>query len=238
MPVGLIVVAHPDDDALFGGPFQLANNWIEWHVVCATYLEGDERGGELVEWQRRLGAKSVAFLGLSDCWDGGSHDIGFTADDVLRLMRQQLSVKPDLVLTHNSRGEYGHPHHVAVGKAVRQLFGDRRIIEFAHGLDEYDFEVHVPDMLSAVRACYASQAPVIELLHDQSDCCRRGRYRIVTPPAQQPPVTAKLRRFDWTARHVVTKIHLALKRRVLPRARTLERTIRRNCFFEYGSRSK
>lgn len=228
MTVGMIVVAHPDDDALFGGPFQLANNWIEWHVICATYEEQDERAAELVEWQRRMGAKSVAFLGLADHWDGGSHDMGFTADDVLRRLKQQPSIDPDLVLTHNALGEYGHPHHAAVGRAVRRLFATRKIIEFAHGLDEYDFEVHVPDMFAAVRACHASQAPVIEFFHDQSDCCRRGRYRVLTSPAQQPPLTAKLRKFDWTARHMVTKLHLALRRRVLPRARALERAILRN----------
>src|SRR5688572_14720996 len=33
-----------------------------------------------------------------------------------------LNLQPDLVVTHNAMGEYGHPHHMAVHQIAHELF--------------------------------------------------------------------------------------------------------------------
>ncbi len=57
MAKGLIIVAHPDDDALLAGAFQIAHPWIKWSVVSVIY--DNERTLEIKAWQDRLGISDV-----------------------------------------------------------------------------------------------------------------------------------------------------------------------------------
>lgn len=47
---------------------------------------------------------------------------------------KRLGLNPDIVLTHNTLGEYGHKHHIAVSRAVRELF--KNIWEFVYPGDQ------------------------------------------------------------------------------------------------------
>ncbi len=37
---------------------------------------------------------------------------------------ERLDLNPDIVLTHNSEGEYGHKHHKNVNKIVNEIFSN------------------------------------------------------------------------------------------------------------------
>jgi len=44
-------------------------------------------------------------------------------------LRAELSGKYDVVFTHNSKGDYGHPQHIAINKVVNELV-DKPVWEF------------------------------------------------------------------------------------------------------------
>lgn len=115
----------------------LADHGIDVVVACSTRGEGgvtgdpplclpaelgDRREAELRLAARLLGTKSVLFLGYVDppvapgnLPQAATTDVGEYAGRVLSLLR---AVGPDMVLTHGSNGEYGHPQHVITHQAV------------------------------------------------------------------------------------------------------------------------
>ncbi len=134
--------AHPDDETVMAGGALalLAARGVSTHVVCATDGAGGEHGDqthaatpealahvrceELRCAVEALGVETLTLLGYADPVIGpGDTLFGFeAAEDTLAaqiadLIRREM---PDIVLSHGSDGEYGHPAHVQVHRAVRQ----------------------------------------------------------------------------------------------------------------------
>jgi LmbE family N-acetylglucosaminyl deacetylase len=134
----LCFTAHPDDETVFvGGTLALlAERGATVHLVCATRGEGGETGeppvcsrgelGAVRESELRcaaqiLGCASVDFLPFHDPPvgpDGSLYPFASSAGEVARLLEKILSErKADVVITHGSSGEYGHPAHVLAHRA-------------------------------------------------------------------------------------------------------------------------
>jgi len=139
----LAVAAHPDDE-LFGAGYlaQLAAEGNDLYILCTTRGEGGEVGeppvgpksrlGEFreVEMQaaaRALGAREVWFLDFVDPWmEIGGEALAIDADPATfcaALAERIGALKPDIVITHGSNGEYGHPQHVYTHRAVLAALG-------------------------------------------------------------------------------------------------------------------
>jgi LmbE family N-acetylglucosaminyl deacetylase len=135
MPSVLCVVAHPDDETILcGGTLVLlAGRGVDVHVVCLTRGEGGELGEpplcpreqlgavreqELVQAVRHLGGKSLTFLGYVDPVVGPDNQLFAPAHDPVMLAGQIVNCikqfQTEVVLTHGSNGEYGHPAHKLV----------------------------------------------------------------------------------------------------------------------------
>ncbi len=135
----LAFFAHPDDETiLIGGTLaMLTSRGAELHIVSATRGEGGELGepplaerhelGRVREEELRcavktLGGISTGFLGYIDpTIEVGQEGLAFKAEsgrlrDEIRAVIDQ--VKPEVLLSHGSNGEYGHPAHILVHKAV------------------------------------------------------------------------------------------------------------------------
>lgn len=105
----LLLVAHPDDEALFAGGLLLHYPEWEWHLVCMTGTE--ERRAQFnaaVEMYRREGTNIASVR---------NHEF----EDRLRMADRRLWLAAlakedctswDIVFTHGARGEYGHHHHI------------------------------------------------------------------------------------------------------------------------------
>ncbi|MBK8230302.1 MAG: glycosyltransferase [Candidatus Eisenbacteria bacterium] len=105
-----LITAHPDDELLWAGGLILAHPWHRWRIVCATGSESDPRGIELQSVAAHLGAE-LTLLGLPD-----RADVDLEA--LLAPQLNPMAVEGDLLLCHGAAGEYGHPHHRAVHRAV------------------------------------------------------------------------------------------------------------------------
>jgi LmbE family N-acetylglucosaminyl deacetylase len=132
--------AHPDDETIFiGGTLALlAERGAEVHYLCATRGEGGEVGDpplcsqdalgsvreeELSRAVQALGGKNLSFLDYRDPLVGPGGELSAYTDDfdglVEKLRGHLTDLEPDAVITHGSRGEYGHPGHLLSHQAMR-----------------------------------------------------------------------------------------------------------------------
>lgn len=143
MAIVLAISAHPDDE-LFGAGYlaKLAAEGNDLYILCTTRGEGGEVGeppvgpksrlGEFREVEMRnagraLGAREVWFLDFVDPWmEIGGEALAIDAEPaefVAALAERIGSLRPDVVVTHGSNGEYGHPQHVYTHRAVFAALG-------------------------------------------------------------------------------------------------------------------
>lgn len=139
----LVALAHPDDET-FGTGGAMARAAEEGHrvvIVCATRGEvgeiadpslatpetlGRVREQELRAAARALGVGDVRFLGYRDSGMAGTPENAHPgalvnaepAEVVGRLVREIRDVRPDVVVTFEPGGIYGHPDHVTISERV------------------------------------------------------------------------------------------------------------------------
>jgi LmbE family N-acetylglucosaminyl deacetylase len=157
-PTILAVLAHPDDESFgMGGTLALyASRGVEVHLVCATrgevgdvapeLLKGFDSIAQLRESELRcaaghLGLAGVHFLDYRDSGMPGSPDnkhpqalafqpIEEVAANVVCYIRD---LKPQVVLTFDPFGGYGHPDHIAIQRATTLAFEQSGNPVFAPG---------------------------------------------------------------------------------------------------------
>jgi LmbE family N-acetylglucosaminyl deacetylase len=127
----MAVTAHPDDESLgFGGTLaRYASEGVEVSLVVATrgergrFGDGQEphpgesglgriREAEVREAAALLGVRHVRFLGYLD----GDLDQAPTAEATGRIVSHLRELRPQVVLTFDPFGGYGHPDHIAIGQ--------------------------------------------------------------------------------------------------------------------------
>jgi mycothiol S-conjugate amidase len=143
----LVVYAHPDDES-FGNAGTIARYSAEGvavHYACATRGEVGTvdpallvgypdiaalRTAELECAARALGLTAVHYLGYRDSGMPGSADNDHpqalvraaperVTGQIVALIR---AMRPQVVVTFNPYGGYGHPDHIACHQATRQAF--------------------------------------------------------------------------------------------------------------------
>ena len=139
--------AHPDDET-FGIGSTLAQciaAGVKVYYVCSTrgeagtvdlkYMQGyatiaDLRSAEMECAAQVLGLAGVIYLGYRDSGMIGSADnqhpdslamasIDEIASLIVKIIRE---LRPDVVVTHDAGGGYGHPDHIATHNAVLKAF--------------------------------------------------------------------------------------------------------------------
>ncbi|GAB4519072.1 MAG: PIG-L family deacetylase [Anaerolineae bacterium] len=146
----LIAMAHPDDESFgLGGLIaKYVDAGVDVYLICSTngdagtidpeLLEGYEskaalRLAELDCAAEKLGFKEVFKLGYKDSgmmgapenndpessWSVWNHHPAELVQRVTEIIRQ---VKPQVVITFNRYGGYGHPDHIAIQRATTEAF--------------------------------------------------------------------------------------------------------------------
>lgn len=124
----MCVLAHPDDESLgMGGTMaKYALEGIATYLVTATRGErgwfGDEteypglealgrmREVELFSAAQELGIREVSFLDYID----GDLDRADSAEAIAKIVFHLKRIRPDVVITFDPSGAYGHPDHIAI----------------------------------------------------------------------------------------------------------------------------
>jgi LmbE family N-acetylglucosaminyl deacetylase len=139
--------AHPDDEILGqGGTLaRYASEGVQVELVCATRGEAGEiadpalatpetlggvRESELLCAARTLGVNRVTFLDFRDSGMAGSVDnhhpeafMNAAAELVVpRLVQLIRQSRPDIIITFEPNGGYGHPDHIAINRHTKDAF--------------------------------------------------------------------------------------------------------------------
>jgi LmbE family N-acetylglucosaminyl deacetylase len=115
----VVIVAHPDDETLWAGGTILSHPHNKWFVVCLCRASDTERSPRFYNALKLYKAEGI--MGdLDDSPDQHPLDEKDVEKEILRLLP---TTHFDLILTHNSTGEYTkHLRHEEVNKAVVTLW--------------------------------------------------------------------------------------------------------------------
>ncbi len=110
-----MVVAHPDDESIFGGDQLLSESG--WDVVCVTGTSKASRQSELEAAMKIAGVSSLVCL---DHIDSLTRPID--SEKLHKELETIINHTPyERVVTHNPDGEYFHPQHRAVYEVLSDL---------------------------------------------------------------------------------------------------------------------
>jgi LmbE family N-acetylglucosaminyl deacetylase len=150
----MCVLAHPDDESLgMGGALaKYASEGVATYVVTATrgergrYGDATESPGPAVVGRARemelraaageLGVREVGFLDYHD----GELDGVDPIEAAGRIAGHILRVQPQVVVTFDPCGAYGHPDHVAIGQLAAA--GILLAAESGHRVSKFYYFVH------------------------------------------------------------------------------------------------
>jgi hypothetical protein len=116
----LMVIAHPDDELIFGG-VELINYGSDYKVVCVTNPTNKNRVLEFNAVMEKLNICSWEMLDYEDTlspslmFDGPGQIYDKSIDNIIN------SREWDKIVTHNPVGEYGHPQHKLIYDKVKSL---------------------------------------------------------------------------------------------------------------------
>lgn len=120
----LMIVAHPDDELLWGGGHLMDGDYL---VVCVTRGYDKVRSAEFEKVVTESGNEPLILFypdkvaGKRDDWSKVKN--GITAD-----LTKVIQYKDwDLIVTHNKDGEYGHAHHKMVHQFVTEIYSKNNI---------------------------------------------------------------------------------------------------------------
>ena len=141
----LMIVAHPDDELLWGGSHLLESKYL---VVCITCGPDKERGNEFSSVMNETGDKFI-MLGYPDVVNLRRDNWETSKDDITKDLNAIINLKEwDLVVTHNPDGEYGHIHHKITNQIVTDLFEDKdKLYYFGNYYTKRAFHKHYDKML-------------------------------------------------------------------------------------------
>jgi N-acetyl-1-D-myo-inositol-2-amino-2-deoxy-alpha-D-glucopyranoside deacetylase len=141
------IFAHPDDESFgIGGTLALyAHGGVSTYYLCGTRGESgtvdpemmqgysdiaELRSNELECASHELGLAGVRYLNYRDSGMLGSEDnrhenslFGAATDQVAeRIMAHLQELQPDVVITHDQFGGYGHPDHIKLHQATVRAY--------------------------------------------------------------------------------------------------------------------
>ncbi|MDD5164411.1 MAG: PIG-L family deacetylase, partial [Patescibacteria group bacterium] len=135
----LLLVAHPDDETIFCGGTMLLYPYCQWAVVCMTDGPGNaprEEFEKAIEKFKKLGVNIISYLWLGQEkfkktkkeMSEAEKRVIESGNNTLRLKWkteiEQCNFNPDIVITHNERGEYGHIDHKELHLIIKSLFSN------------------------------------------------------------------------------------------------------------------
>lgn len=141
-----MIVAHPDDETIFGGEALLSSGG--WTVVSVTNAGNPLRRAEFIAAMTAAGAN----------WFMLDHADHLTNGDFHPRLREQLAWiiadgRYDQTVTHNARGEYGHPQHRTLHTIVETM-APGPLLVFSH---HWGLRPTITDGKRALLAHYPSQ---------------------------------------------------------------------------------
>ena len=117
-PESLMIVAHPDDETIWGGSHLINGNYT---VLCITNGNNKKRKKEFMKVMEKTHSKGI-ILSFPDKTKGKRDNWKSCKKDIQREIKKEIDSKDwDKIVTHNPDGEYGHIHHKKISKYVTMI---------------------------------------------------------------------------------------------------------------------
>ena len=138
----LMIVAHPDDEILWGGAHLIEDNYL---VVCITCGPVKERVNEFIKVMGETNDKYIMLgypdktNGERDTWDDHRENIANDIKEILNLRDWET------IVTHNPDGEYGHQHHIMTNRIVTSVVEEKDKLYY---FGRYHSKIKIPEYYS------------------------------------------------------------------------------------------
>ena len=141
-PTKLMIVAHPDDEILWGGMNLLIGSG--WHLIVCTNKKNKIRTKELTNTIKHLGIYKLDMFDIPDKYtdEQSISDKLFLNKDtkLYKYLKELNKIKWELVLTHSSTGEYLNTHHKSIHKLVKSIFKNPKFFKIGNKLTKNQLE--------------------------------------------------------------------------------------------------
>ena len=120
----LMIVAHPDDETLWGSEELLKNKYL---VVCITCGTNKKREKE-IEAALKISKDRLIVLNKPDKVRGKRSDWKHYKKQIKYELKYVIKKKKwNTIVTHNPEGEYGHIHHKITSNIVTKVYNKEKI---------------------------------------------------------------------------------------------------------------
>lgn len=130
----IMIVAHPDDETIWGGDHLLEEDYVVVCITCGTNKIRDKEIRKVLDVSNdeliKLGYPDNPGGIVSD-WEGYKEDIAKDLDEILTMK------KYDKIVTHNPQGEYGHIHHIMTNHIVTYLVNKENLVDELYYFAKY-----------------------------------------------------------------------------------------------------
>lgn len=156
-PNKLMVVAHPDDEIFFGGDELIQEKG--WKVICISDRNDATRKKEFETVMKEVEVTDYEIWSYRDAWTEHVNRPKLEAD--LRRVLAEREYKK--IVTHNLKGEYGHPEHKALSEIMYNLV-DENLYMFDFTIKKLLFVDILKRKLEILELYKSQKQAVIELL--------------------------------------------------------------------------
>lgn len=120
----LMIVAHPDDETLWGSEELLKNKYL---VICITCGTNKKREKE-IEAALKISKDRLIVLDKPDKVRGKRSDWKHYKKQIKYELKYVIKKKKwNTIVTHNPEGEYGHIHHKITSNIVTKVYNKEKI---------------------------------------------------------------------------------------------------------------
>lgn len=161
----LMIVAHPDDEILWGGAHLIEDDYL---VVCITCGVNQVRVKEFVNVMNRTEDKYI-MLGYPDKTNGERDNWDDHRTSLAQDIKEIINLKDwNIVVTHNPDGEYGHIHHKMTNKITTDMTDEKyKLYYFGHYYSKRAITKELPSLAPINENSFKTKKNIIGLYKSQ-----------------------------------------------------------------------
>lgn len=161
----LMIVAHPDDETLWGGKALIEDDYL---VVCITCGKVKSRVFEFVNVMHTTNDKYI-MLGYPDKTNGERDNWDTVYEDITKDLKEIIKLKDwELIVVHNPEGEYGHIHHKMTSNIVTDIVENKDILYyFGKYYSKKTIRDHYDELVSMSKKTLNTKKKIIGMYHTQ-----------------------------------------------------------------------